>query len=161
MIKFDEETLLVMDVRLALLKYWCIENNWSSFDFTQDGQFYAVPPNSYSPILIPKEVLDKNEQLIDIKLREIRFLKRESQERVNVALGWSVVCICLLFLKYLITNFVNNHLINYINASIVFAIVLSLYYGLSSVLSYYEYRRNKKNLSKIPEVVSALIGQIN
>ena len=132
---------------------------------TQDSKFYAVPPGEYSLVLLPKEALvesDRYQELVDIKLREIRFLKRTSQRNANIALGLNVVGVCLLYLrdssKNAITSFTNNHFIDYMNASIVFTIIFLLYYGFGSVLSYCQYCRCQKKLSRLPELVDLLIS---
>lgn len=163
-----KSALLKSDIKSALLKDWCRRNKWSNFQLTQDGKFYAVPPGEYSPVLLPKEALvesDRYQELVDIKLREIRFLKRTSKRNANIALGLNVVCVCLLYLrdssKNTITSFIHNHFIDYMNAFIAFAMTFLLCYGLLAVLSYWKYCHCKKKLIRLPELVDLLISLDN
>jgi len=154
--KNNQEFSTLSELQLLIATNWCKTNGWSELQLINDYEFYAIPPQAYLPVELPKdaiEELDKSRRIVDV-LWQTQFLKKVSRANLNKAMIFNVTCIPFLYIKHLfisLTNYVNIPIVIYqlLNIVIGLLIFFTVNYLFVAICGYWEHYHSKKKLIKL------------
>lgn len=146
---------IIMQIRL--LNNWCKANGWSEPQIADaDFQFYAIPPESYIPIPLPREALTEVDKYRDIlfSIWEIERLEKTSEIRKDKALVFNIGCFLLLCIKYTLSNPIVENLaavVYIVDTSIFLSEMITIVYAYTAISDYWEGLEKKKQLNRSSE----------
>lgn len=156
LISDDLSTIIsaIVNIQKSSLKDWCERNNWNDFQSVQ-FQFYAISPDGYIPVPLPREAFTlsgKYYQVFDI-LREVQFLERKTRGDLDKALMFNISCIPIILIKAFLKSsnaFVSVPVVIHqiLNLSVAMLIMTALVYLYGSLSSHWQCYQYKKSLGK-------------